>query len=218
MPSDDKPLCTRQRLLESAAVLFAQKGYAAATVAEICQSAEANSAAVNYYFRSKENLYAEAWRLAFQRSLRAHPLDGGIGADAGAEDRLRGLVLSTVRRITDPRGHEFDILERERGNPTGLLAEIMRKSIEPVRRHLDAIVRELLGERAAERHVVLCRRSIMGQCMHLMHRDRAARKAAGDLHGQPDLDVLAEHIVRFSLAGIRDMRRRIESGEDDGRS
>ena len=39
------------------------------------------------------------------------------------------------------------------------------------------------------------------------------------LKQQPGIaEMLAEHIVRFSLAGIRDMRRRIESGEDDGRS
>jgi len=218
MSLPEKPLCTRQRLLESAAALFAQKGYAGATVAEICQHAEANSAAVNYYFRSKENLYAEAWRLAFQRSLQAHPLDEGVGADAPAEQRLRGLILSTVRRIADPRSHEFDIIEKERGNPTGLLAEIMRESIEPVRRHMGDLVRDLLGAKATEQDVILCQRSIMGQCMQVMHHDRIARKAAGDRRGRIDLNVLSEHIVKFSLAGIRDMRRRIESGEDDGKS
>ncbi len=60
---------TRVKLLQSACKVFAEKSYRDATVAEICRYAGANVAAVNYYFSSKKALYAEAWRLAFNRSL-----------------------------------------------------------------------------------------------------------------------------------------------------
>jgi len=63
---------TRQRLLEAAAEVFAQKGFWEATHAEICAKARANTAAVNYHFGSKENLYVEAWKHAFERSLQAY--------------------------------------------------------------------------------------------------------------------------------------------------
>ena len=54
---------TRQRLLEPASEVFAQKGFRDATIAEICREAGANVAAVNYHFGSKGELYVEAGKL-----------------------------------------------------------------------------------------------------------------------------------------------------------
>ena len=204
---------TQARLLASAAEVFAAKGFGDATIAEICQRAGANLAAVNYYYRSKENLYVEAWRLAFERSLEAHPLSGGVAADAGPAERLRGHILAMIERISDPSSHEFDIIHKERANPTGLLAKIMRESIQPVQRHMASIVRELLGSAASEQQVALCQRSIMSQCLGVMMRKRHAEKDRCPMDDEFSVEVMAEHIVRFSLAGIEDMRRRINSGQ-----
>ena len=105
---------TQAQLLEAACE---EKGYRRATVAEICKRGGANIAAVNYYFRSKESLYAEAWRLAFQRSLEKHPPDGGVSDAAPGEERLRGYILSLMRRIIDPRNHEFEIVRSAKPCP-----------------------------------------------------------------------------------------------------
>ena len=159
---------TKEHLLEAACEVFAAKGYGDATVADICEKAGANIAAVNYHFGGKEALYAEAWHLSFHRSLEAHPPDGGVPPDAPAEDRLRGRVLSTVARMVDPDSHEFEIVQKEHANPTGLLAEVMRESIQPTRLSMREIVRELLGEEASDGQVQLCQMSIMAQCLHIM--------------------------------------------------
>ena len=45
---------TEKRLLEAAGEIFAEHGYRAATVRQICEKARANIAAVNYYFGDKE--------------------------------------------------------------------------------------------------------------------------------------------------------------------
>ncbi len=47
---------TRQRIVESAEVLFAQHGYAGTSLREITEDAQVNIAAVNYHFGSKEAL------------------------------------------------------------------------------------------------------------------------------------------------------------------
>ena len=47
------PGTTKDRLLAAACAVFADKGYRAATVVEICTAAEANIAAVNYHFGNK---------------------------------------------------------------------------------------------------------------------------------------------------------------------
>jgi AcrR family transcriptional regulator len=221
-PAEKQDRGTRAQLLEAACRVFAEKGYRDATIAEICEQAGANIAAVNYYFRDKETLYAEAWRLAFQRSLEAYPVDGGIPTNAPAEERLRGRIISLVQRIINPENHEFEIVRKELANPTGLLEAVMRESIEPLARGLTATVRELLGHNAAELQVKLCQMSIMAQCLHPMMRHRFHKLFASQGSESPPLgsgvQIIAEHIIRFSLAGIHEFRRRIESGEYGGQA
>lgn len=48
---------SEQRIKEAARTLFLQHGYAATTVRAIAKASGANVALVNYYFRSKENLF-----------------------------------------------------------------------------------------------------------------------------------------------------------------
>ena len=214
---------TKAHLLDAACQVFAENGYSDATIAEICERAGANIAAVNYHFGDKETLYVEAWRLAFHRSLERHPPDGGVGADAPPEQRLRGRVLSLLERFLDPESYEFQMVHKELANPTGLLGGVMRDAIGRMRRAMADIVRDLLGEAATERHVQLCQMSIAAQCLHPMIRERHREIFLGagqdgphgrDGLGPPDLgvEVLADHIVHFSLAGIAEVRRQIEAG------
>ena len=209
---------TQARLLKSACEVFAEKGYREATLAEICERASANIAAVNYYFRDKATLYAEAWRQSFQRSLEIYPPDGKVPPDAPPEERLRGRIQSILQRIADPRSFEFDILYKELVNQTGLLADVIQESIEPIRRGLFDLMRELLGENASDLQVQLCQMSIRAQCFDLIIREQRRKKTAEGMKrsGPPFLDVdvavLADHILSFSLAGIRELRRKIEGG------
>jgi len=212
-------MATRKRILQAACQVFGEKGFRDATHEEICKRAGTNIAAVNYHFGDKETLYVEAWRLAFQRSLKAHPPDGEVPPDASAEERLRGRVFAIMQRIIDPQSYEFDIVHKELANPTGLLAEVMKASIEPIQRHMASIVRELLGEKAPEQQVFLCEMSIMSQCFHpMIHQRHHKALPQGPQSSCPppldmDIDILADHVTRFSLAGIREIRRRLENGD-----
>jgi len=210
-------LRTRKRILDAAVTVFSRKGFRDATIGDICRVARTNTASVNYHFRGKETLYVEAWRLAFQRSVEAHPPAGGVLAEAPPEERLRGRVLSFMQRILDPASHEFEIVHRELASPTNLLVKVMRESIEPIRRDFGALVRELLGEHAPETQVLLCLRSTLSQCLHLMVDRRrplssSTRATVRPPYLRSDVETLAEHVTRFSLAGIREVRRQIERG------
>jgi AcrR family transcriptional regulator len=220
MKKPRKDACeTRRRLLEAAGEVFAAKGFWEATHAEICEKAKANTASVNYHFASKENLYVEAWRFAFHRSLSTHPLDGGVAPDAPAEERLHGRLLALMHRIADPDNREFDIVHKEMANPTGLLAEAMQQLIEPMQRDMRSIIKELLGCAASDRQVCLCEMSLIGQCFGPMLRLRHARRtpdvpAPGPIPFDFTVEDLADHILRFSLAGIRGIR---DEGRGAGR-
>jgi AcrR family transcriptional regulator len=62
---------TRDKLLDVAGRIFADRGYRAATIREICVAAGANVAAVNYHFGDKLGLYTEA----VQQSMRAAEIE-----------------------------------------------------------------------------------------------------------------------------------------------
>jgi len=198
------PLKTRQRLLVTASRIFAEKGYQDATIAEICEQAETNIASVNYHFGDKENLYLEAWRHAFQEDLRNHPSDGGIDPKTSAEVRLAGRINSLIARIADPDSSFFAIVHKEMAQQTSLLQKIMEQEINPERQALIALIKELLGQNATDIQIQFCHASIIGQCFHLlkvkhMKLNDETRRYVMDLK---DAVAFAEHVVKFSLAGI----------------
>ena len=61
----------RERLLETATVLFAEKGYAGASVREIVEKAGVSRPVLYYYFKSKEGLFYAIlkWAAAVQREI-----------------------------------------------------------------------------------------------------------------------------------------------------
>lgn len=210
-------LDTKRRLLEAAAEVFATKGYWAATNADICEKAGANTAAVNYHFGSKDNLYVEAWKFAYVMTLLSYPPDGGAPPEAPAEERLRGRVSALVRRFNHPGNYEYDIIQKEMANPTGLLTDAVHEFLRPVNKDLTELLKELLGAKAGPKEIHLCHVSIMSQCLDPLVRSHFARKGIKPPEGGLpfDLNEYADHVTRFSLCGIRGAREALEDDSLD---
>jgi AcrR family transcriptional regulator len=207
---------TKRQILEAATQLFSRKGFRATTIADICQMAGTNIASVNYHFGDKEALYIEAWRTAFEYAHEKHPVDGGISPDAPAEERLRGWVLSMLKRITDPECCDIEIMHMEMANPTGLLYEPMKEALVPIRAVLAGILLDFLGKGASEDDIQLCEMSVISQCMNppIIER-RFPRKPDESITFKPppldlSLDRIAEHVIGFSLQGLKGIRQQIE--------
>jgi len=205
-----KPKKTKERLLAAAGDVFIEKGFREATVAEICKRAEANIAAVNYHFGSKESLYQEAWRHSFTESLKSFPMGGGVSEAASAEERLRGHIESLIKRIANENNKDFFIAQMELVNPMGLLREVMKTELIPMQQHMRALVRELLGKMASEEQVHYCEISIMSMCVHpiVMQRMAAHAKKNEMPFLIDDIGKFADHVVNFALAGIDVMRNK----------
>lgn len=200
----------REKLLAVAGDVFIEKGFRDATVAEICARAGANISAVNYHFGSKEALYQEAWRHSFTESHKTYPMDGGVSESAPAEEKLRGQLTSMILRIADENNKDFFIAQMEMVNPTGLLKEIMKNELIPVRQQTLTLVREILGPEATEQQVHLCEISIISMCVHPMVMQRIARCTSDD--SMPafieDIRAFADHVVKFALAGMDAVREK----------
>jgi AcrR family transcriptional regulator len=55
---EEKDLSTEEKIKEAARTMFTKKGYAATRTRDIAEEAGINLALLNYYFRSKENLFS----------------------------------------------------------------------------------------------------------------------------------------------------------------
>jgi len=134
-----------------------------------------------------------------------------VPASAPPEERLRGRLRALLQRALQEDDLELRIMERELLNPTGLLDQVIRQTIEPMRQDLGRILRELLGDLADEQTVHLCALSVLGPCLHVLHRPRRAPPPPAPYRFGPEmLDTMTEHCTAFALAGIRDVRDRLE--------
>ena len=165
MGKRNQNLQMRNGLLEAAGEVFAEKGFAKATVRTICDRAGANVAAINYYFRDKEGLYREVIKHWSEVSRQKYPPDLGLGTNPTAEQRLRAFIRSSLFRILDKSrpGWHGKLMTREMVEPTDALDELVESAYRPMTEQLRQIVRELGGGRLSKAEVRLCTLSIMGQ-------------------------------------------------------
>ncbi|MBN1346256.1 MAG: CerR family C-terminal domain-containing protein [Phycisphaerae bacterium] len=198
---------TRQRLLEAAGEVFAERGFRSATVREICQKSKSNVAAVNYHFGDKRRLYeavlqhAHAW--ATQGSAVFEE-----SQDAAPERRLRDFIRSMLLKPFDQGRPSWQskLMIREMIEPTRALDALIEQYFRPRFERLTAIVLELLERKVSTLDVRLCASSVVGQCIHF-HRARAviARLNPEITYTPEDIEMLADHIARFSLAAIENL-------------
>ena len=194
---------TQLNLLNAACEVFAQKGYNDARVSEICKRAGSNLASINYYFGNKKNLYAEVWKHAFEKM--GEPAFSAP-VNARPQDRLQAYIKALIQNFSV----EGDIslfnrlYLRELLNPTGLVPSSWLKVIEPGRRILQGILRDIMEPGTPDPDIIFCELSIINQCRMFVNIK------SGDLEyllGQaitPDLiQELTRHIFEFSLAGIQ---------------
>src|SRR3954465_10694117 len=94
--TDSSQTRTKQQLIEAAGQVFAEHGYRAATVREICLRAGANVASIHYHFGDKEKLYLEVLRYAHQRDNETNPGLAKGNRAAAAEEQLEEFVRSLL--------------------------------------------------------------------------------------------------------------------------
>lgn len=192
---------TRARLLDAAREAFSQRGFQGTTVREICRRAEANVAAVNYYFGSKDGLIAEALNFAPLKAMQVANIESG----KEPEQRLRLFIRDFMLMLLDEENGSLScrIMARELADPTPALDKIVREAIAPLHEFLCGLLREITGDRMDEAVLRHCMHSIFGQCLYYRHSypvlQRLHRKSG---YSHQEIEVIARHIADFSLAGI----------------
>ena len=197
---------TRERLLDVAGEVFAERGFRNTTVREVCRRARANVAAVHYHFGDKDGLYDAVLRQTFKSAMEKHPLPQVKGTP---EEQLHAHVRAMLRRILDegrPSWHG-KLIAREMIEPTRALDSLVSQ-IRVNQQRLSYIIRQLLGPGADDDTVFRYTFSVSGQCLFYYHcRVIVSRLHPGHRCDAATIEKLAEHITQFSLAGLKEFRR-----------
>lgn len=195
----------RRRIVESAGVVFAAKGFQAATVREICNLAEVNIAAINYYFEDKASLYREILRVAAQQEIQAYPLPEWTGKTP-ASTRLHDLILVVMRRLggVGQGMWQSRLIMRELLQPTEFCRELSQNHFNPHFEIMLGILNEVLPPETPLHTRLQTAQSIFGQCIAFRVTSEASRFVIGEeaMNSHYSPEDLAKHITRFTLAAL----------------
>jgi len=197
---------TRERLLEAAGRLFADKGYRDATVRDICELAGTSVATINYHFGSKAKLYADVLSSIFRHAVERYPLNPGSRDDAAPEEDFRAFVRGFLFRRLDPTRPEWHcrLLRREMLEPSATMKTTARNSLDRLRSKLRRLLTELAPEEASAEQIDLCVASVIGQCLYYHHDRQIMPPTLSELTRASDgVEKVARHICEFSLMGIK---------------
>jgi AcrR family transcriptional regulator len=192
---------TRMRLLDAAREVFSEHGFQGATVREICRRAEANVAAVNYHFGSKDGLLAEALNFAPLVALQKN----NANVSECPKIRLRQFLRDFMLMLLDEQNpsSQCQIMARELADPTPALDKIVREAVAPLHKFLGRLVREIVGDKVGETELRRCVHSILGQCLFYRHSHPVLQRLYPKLrYDRKEIEAIGEHIADFSLAGI----------------
>ena len=197
---------TKQRLLEAAAEVYAEKGYHNVRVREICARADANIAAVNYHFGDKQQLYDDVLRYAFFNVAGGDPTNLDLGGeDADPQERLRAFIRMMIGPfLMDGRAALYTkLVARELVDPTHALDRVIEEGMRPQIDALFPIIRDLLGDRADDRLVRRCTGSVLAQCIFFYFgRPVILQIPLEERLGPEQIDAVTDHVTRFSLAAL----------------
>jgi AcrR family transcriptional regulator len=206
---------TWTRIIEAAIEVFLEKGYDLATIRDICSRAEANVAAVNYHFGSKDALRAAALERIIFSCYESYPMSEGLAEAASPEERLHRFIRNLLRlNFPEDREHarRSKLFWLELANPSPALQPMVERFMRPIKDTLEAIILEIAGQLAPET-LRLCVESIAAQdVFHAQNRAILTQLYPDNTYDHRDVERLADHIYRFSLAGLQavqeDARRR----------
>jgi AcrR family transcriptional regulator len=205
------PGSTKNRLLNAACAVFADKGFRDATVAEICERAKANIAAVNYHFGDKETLYDAVWRHAFKLTSKAFPVDAALPPEPTLYDYLYSVANAMLHRIFSETetGLFAKLLYREMASPTLALDRIAEEVLKPQSEFLARAIRVGLGDLLDEVQLRRCMHSIIGQCA-FYNFSRALRERVLGCRtlNEEEIERTARHIASFSIGGLKEIQER----------
>lgn len=202
-------VATPVRILDTAARLFSERGYAAVTLKDVVEAAKVNGAAVNYHFGDKRNLYRQVIERGLKTREEAAPLKAQSEANAPPEERLRRFIHNLMVQLLDDSASSMvsRLMLREAIEPTAAFARAVDELPKRQLSILDGIVSELVDGAYSRKQVRRISLSVLGQCVYYRYAENILRRTDPKLrYTRRSIISIADHIYAFSIAAIRGMK------------
>jgi AcrR family transcriptional regulator len=200
-PSD----VTRQRILNAAERLFAERGYDATSVRAIVAKAHVNQAAINYHFGGKDGLYREVLHEAF-RALTENQLTHAQATQAMSREEALGEF---IRRqlwplmARDELSRHLRIFNWETVRPTAVFRKLLSEEAAPFMSVAVDLVRRFLPE-ADQRTLVVAAIWLLGQCsVFVRNREQLGGPPVGLSLDETAVESLGQMISGWVISGLR---------------
>lgn len=202
----DSTASTRASLISAASPLFADQGFEATRIRDIADKAGANIAAINYHFGSKMGLYQAVMKAQSEQMIADFPLQTEAIEKAAPEERLQWLVKSILRRVlgSNEKDRPTRMCVREFVEPTEALDYLVKEIVTSQHAITRSVVAAVAGRELTEEELSQLSISLVSQCFYYgLAEPMLTRLGVTIPRTEEEIDRLAAHITRFSLAGIR---------------
>jgi AcrR family transcriptional regulator len=137
---------TRQRILDTAEELFAEKGYTGTTLRDVATASGLRIPSLYNHFVSKESLYAAV----LERGIA--PLFDALSdyVEGGPKQQDREAFVAIMFRILGERPNLPRLVQREVMDRGELVSPILRDQIKPILAKAEEVIRALPGARRWE--------------------------------------------------------------------
>lgn len=213
-PTRADGILARRRLLEAALPLFAAKGYQQTSTREIADAADANLAAINYYFGDKAGLY----RAVFSESLCADTQSAPPLGDA-VDQPLEVVLAAFFHDFLAPlkNGAPVDLVMRlhfrELLDPSGVLGHDYDAELAALYTGLTGLLTQHLGLAGMDTDIQRLAHSIIGLALpYYVARDLIDRVSPTLLADATAVDTLADRLAGYALAMITNEQQRRQAG------
>jgi AcrR family transcriptional regulator len=195
-------ISTRQKILDTAERLFAQRGYTATSMRQIISKAGVNLAAIHYHFGSKEELLDEIVqrRAGPVNTERLALLDAAKKAANGRPLRVEEILEALLRPMaTVAAQNEQFVRFMGRLFGEGLMPHLAKKHFHEVMKKFTDALREVLPE-VPEQEFLWRVHFMMGALAHTMCGAPDGSQLTGAPGGFHDR---IDRLKRFLSAGFR---------------
>ncbi len=197
---------TKERILGAAEQLFAQHGFAGASLRQVTAAANVNLAAVNYHFGSKENLVNEVFRRRLDdlNARRLAALDA-LSAPTGVslEDVLGAFIRPALELSLDRSGGGafVRVLARAYAEHNEALRKFLSDNYGHVLKRFHAAIGQILP--SLDKEELYWRLDIVAGALTYAMADFGVIKRKTGVSEQAHRERAAKHLVRFAAAGLR---------------
>ncbi|WP_237056856.1 TetR/AcrR family transcriptional regulator [Microbulbifer sediminum] len=174
------PASPRGRLLNAAALLFVEKGFARTTVRDIAAEVGILSGSIFHHFRSKEAILCQVMRevTIFARAR----MEAAVAQERTPRGRLRACILCELEAIHGRAVPGFTILVSEWRS----LSPESQRQVLQLRERYERLWRDVLAEAGRMDDPALARRLLQGSLAHSYHWFRPKKQGLSldELAGQ----------------------------------